>query len=131
MIDNNILSISNALLKEKKDWEKVNSEQKKQFFFIFNRFFSKKYLDFSFLLNHNLTDKEVSMDLWYEFMKNKPYPKWFWSKSEIESTSELSDNDYNLLLKNLEIKKDELDFLIKNHNKEILEELTYFKKIKN
>jgi len=103
MIENNILAISNAMFKNKNDWGKVTEEQKKQFFFIFNRYFSKKYLDLAQSLNHKETDNSVAMDLWYEFMKNKPYPQWFWSKSpKSDSKEEISDKDISELQKKLE-----------------------------
>lgn len=130
MIENNLLAISNVIFKNKKDWSKVTSEQKEQFFFIFNRLFSKKYPNISFLLNDKLVDKESSMELWFEFMKNEPYPQWFWSKPQSKILNEsLSDKEYELLIKHFGIKNDELNFLIKHHNQEIIEELNYLKKL--
>ena len=39
MIENNILALSNAMFRNK-TWGDVKDEQKEQFFFIFNRYFS-------------------------------------------------------------------------------------------
>ena len=130
MIENNLLAISNVVFKNKKDWSKVTTDQKEQFFFIFNRLFAKKYSDLSFLLNDKLVDKESSMDLWFEFVRNQPYPQWFWSKPQLKKTEdEISEKDCELLMKHLDIKFDELYFLIKHHNKELIEELNYLKKL--
>ena len=130
MIANNLLAISNVIFKNKKDWSKVTKEQKDQFFFIFNRLFAKKHPNLSLLLNDKMVDKELSMDLWFEFMKNKPYPQWFWSKPDLKKSDDcISDKDYELLMKHFDIKNDELNFLIKHHNQEIIEELNYLKKL--
>lgn len=129
MIENNVLAISNAMFKNKKDWEKVSDEQKEQFSFIFNRYFSKKYPELCFLLNHKETNKVTSMNLWFEFMKNKPYPQWFWSKPKSEDPkTELTDKDIIELQKKLDFKREEIDFIIKHHKEEIIEELEYLKK---
>jgi hypothetical protein len=130
MIDNNILAISNVMFRDKKDWSKVTDEQKEQFFFIFNRYFSKKYSMESQLLNDKDIDKIIGMDLWFEFMKTQPYPKWFWSKAKEEKTKgDISEKEFKRLLSHLQIKSEELDFLIKHHKDEIIEELEYLKKL--
>lgn len=130
MIENNILAISNVMFRNKEDWSKVSDDQKDQFFFIFNRYFSKKYPMESQLLNSKSIDKTIGMDLWFNFMKSKPYPKWFWSKSKEEkSKSDISAQEIKRLLIHLQIKSEELDFLIKHHKDEIIEELEYLKKI--
>ena len=129
MIENNILSISNVMFRNKEDWSKVSDDQKDQFFFIFNRYFSKKYPIESQLLNSKSIDKTIGMDLWFHFMKSKPYPKWFWSKStEKSEKEEFSEKELLMLRQYLDIKSEELDFLIKHHKDEIIEELEYLKK---
>ena len=130
MIDNNILAVSNVMFKDKKDWNKVSLDQKEQFFFIFNRYFSKRHLDKSFLLNHKDIDKSTSMELWFEYYKDKSYPKWFWSKSpKQESNETISEKDLLLLKKHLDLGDNELSFLIKHHRAEIIEEIEYLKKL--
>jgi hypothetical protein len=82
------------------------------------------------LLNSKNIDKSIGMDLWFEFMKTQPYPKWFWSKPKEEKTKgDISEKEFKRLLSYLEIKSEELDFLIKHHKDEIIEELEYLKKI--
>lgn len=128
MIENNILAISKVMFTNKNDWKKVTVEQKEQFFFIFNRYFSKKYPDLSSLLNDGNQEKVVGMDLWFEFMKDKSYPQWFWSKAT-KNSEEFSDKETSQLLQHLDINEQELNFLIKHYKQEIIEELDYLKKL--
>lgn len=123
-----IIDIANAMFRNRKDWSSIIDEDKEKFFFIFNRYFSKKYLDQSYLLNLKSTNKSESMDLWFHFMKDKPYPNWFWSKSSKEK-SEMSEKDYKLLLLKLNIKESDLDYLINKFPDFIKEELKYYKQL--
>jgi len=129
-IESNILAISKCMFQERKNWEFVTDEQKELFFFIFNRYFSKKYPHLSQLLNDKMIDKVTGMNLWFHFMDGKPYPKWFWSKSERNnSKNDFTDKDKEVLLKSFGIKDQELDFLIQNHFEEVKEELKYIKEM--
>ena len=69
----------------------------------------------------------MAMDTWYYFMMNEPYPKDFWSKSEKEK-SELSDKEFKMLLKHLSIKREDIEYLIRNYPDFLKEELEYLKK---
>ena len=129
IIDDNLLAVFNAMIKNKEDWNYVTDDQKEKFFFIINRNFSKIYPEKSQLLNLKNIDKVAAMDTWYYFMYNKPYPKCFWSKSEKIQKSDISDKDYKLLLRSLRIKDIDLDYLIENNQEFIREELKYFKQI--
>jgi two-component system phosphate regulon sensor histidine kinase PhoR len=52
-------------------------------------------------------NKEVGTDLWYEYMKTKPYPQWFWSKAKEDSSKkEFTDKELFELQKKLDLKKD-------------------------
>jgi len=128
IIDNNVLAISKCMFQERKNWKFVTDEQKELFFFIFNRYFSKKYPQLSQLLNDKTTDKVAGMDLWFHFMEDKPYPKWFWSKSEKSKDDSLfTEKEVNSLLSRFDIKKEELYLLIKYHLDDVKEELKYIK----
>jgi hypothetical protein len=124
-----IIDVANALFTNKQDWSKITDEDKDKYFFIFNRYFAKKYVKESQLLNLKNIDKVLAFDTWYYFMLNKPYPKWFWSKSEKAEKSDISEKDYKLLLQKLHIKDLDLDYLIKHHLDFIKEEIKYYKQI--
>ena len=121
--------VGNAMFYKKGDWVNVPDEEKESCFFIFNRYFAKKYPEMSQLLNLKTINKVTAMNLWYEFMLDKPYPNWFWSKSDKTEKSVIGDKDYKLLLQKLKIKDLDLDYLIMNHFDFIKEELKYYKSI--
>ena len=127
----NLKLVADAMFSNKVKWEDISDEEKELCFFIFNRYFSKRFLEKSQLLNLKTIDKVTSMDLWYSFMKGKPYPNWFWSKIEKVEKSEISNIDYKLLLQKLKIKDLDLDYLIEHHIDFIKEELVYIKKLIN
>lgn len=126
-----LIDVANAMFKDKKNWEGISSEDKEKFFFIFNRYFSKKYPEKSQLLNDKLIDKVSALDTWYLFMLNIPYPKWFWSKSESSKTKpEISEDEITQLMIELDLKKEDIEILIKYYPKLIKEELKYYKDAK-
>jgi hypothetical protein len=121
--------VGNAMFYKKGDWVNVPDEEKESCFFIFNRYFAKKYPEKAQLLNLKTINKVTAMNLWYQFMLDKPYPNWFWSKSDKTEKSVISDKDYKLLLQKLKIKDLDLDYLIMKHFEFIKEELKYYKSI--
>jgi prolyl oligopeptidase PreP (S9A serine peptidase family) len=127
-IDDNLLAITNTIFKNKSDWKWVTDEQKEAYFFIINRMMSKKYPTKAQLFNIKNIDKVSSMNLWYQFMLDKPYPKWFWSKSKKENSS-ISEKDFKLLISKLKIKDLDLHYLIEKHFDFIKEELNYYKSL--
>jgi len=128
IIDNNVLAVSKCMFQERKNWKFVTDEQKEIFFFIFNRYFSKEFPYLAQLLNDKTTDKVAGMDLWFHFMEGKPYPRWFWSKGEKSKGDSLfTEKEYDCLLSKFDIKKEELDILIKYHLDDVKEELKYIK----
>lgn len=121
-----LIDVANAMFRNKSEWVKITDEDKEKNFFIFNRYFSKKFPDKSQLLNSKNVDKVSSMDIWYYFMLNKPYPNWFWSKSSKEKPI-IPNKDFKMLLGKLKIKDLDLHYLIENHFDFIKEELKYYK----
>lgn len=113
----------------KSGWNKITDEEKEKFFFIFNRYLAKKYPKEAQLLNLKTIDKVLALNLWYNFMLTKPYPKWFWSKSEKGEKLEIPEKDFKLILIKLKLKKEDLEYLIDKHLDFIKEELKYFKSI--
>lgn len=124
-----ITDVANALFTNKEKWSMISDEDKEKFFFIFNRYFAKKYPEQAQLLNLKNIDKVSAFDTWYYFMLRKPYPKWFWSKAEKSEKSEISEKEYKLILQKLKIKNIDLDYLIDNHLDFVKEELKYYKQI--
>jgi hypothetical protein len=106
-----LIDVFKALV-SKSDWSKITDDDKIKNFFIINRYMSKKYLERAQLLNLKTIDKVSALDLWHYFIKDKPYPNWFWSKGEKAKKSEIPDKDYRLLLQNLKVKDIDLDYLI-------------------
>jgi len=123
-----LIDVANAMFRNKKDWKNITDLDKERFFFIFNRYFSKKYTTKSQLLNNKNIDKSSSLDLWYYYMLDKPYPNWFWSKSPKFDKSELDDKDFKLLFEKMGLnKEDDLIYLIQNYPDIIMEELKFYK----
>lgn len=125
-----LFDVVNALFKKTNDWNNISDDDKINNFFIINRFLSKKYPEKAQLLNSKNINKLASIELWYHFLKKEPYPKWFWSKSPKNKSSEkikISNKDQELLLRKLRIKNWELIYLIDKHPKFIKEELKYYK----
>ncbi len=125
----NLKLVADAIFTNKVNWCDIPDEEKESCFFVFNRYFAKKYPEKSQLLNLKTIDKITAMNLWFNFMKGKPYPNWFWSKSEGKEKSEIPDKDYKTLLQKLRIKDLDLNYLIENHFDFIKEELNYYKKL--
>jgi len=129
-IEDNLLAITNAMFKTKSDWQYVTDEQKEKWFFIINRNFAKKYPEKSQLFNLKTINKVTSLDIWYSFMNDKPYPNWFWSKTPSNEKTKISNTDFLSLKRRFNIKDSDLDFLIEKQFDFIKEELTYLKKLK-
>lgn len=125
----NLKLVADAIFTNKVKWEDIPDEEKETSFFIFNRYFAKKYPELSQLLNLKTIDKLAAMELWYHFFKNKPYPQWLWSKSEKSSKSDISEVDFKLLLQKMKIKDIDLQYLIDNYLDVVKEELNYYKKL--
>lgn len=127
----NLLDVANAMLKDKKNWSKISDKEKEDNFFIINRFFSKKYPEKSKLLNNKLINKVSAMDTWYIFMLDKPYPKWFWSKSDKKSKSDnISESEINFLLEEYSINSSDLELLMKYYPDIVNEEIKYYRDVK-
>lgn len=124
-----LIDVVSALLRKSNNWDKISDEEKSLNFFIVNRYLSKKYPEKAQLLNLKSIDKVLAMELWFNFMREQPYPSWFWSKSNTVDKPELSSKDYKLLLIKLNIKPDDLNYLLNKQPDFIKEELLYLKKI--
>jgi hypothetical protein len=124
-----LIDVFNAMLKNKRDWVKITSDDKEKFSFIFNRYFSKKYIEQAALMNIKGIDKVLVMDLWYNFMLTQPFPKWFWSKSEKTEKPKITEKEFKMLTIKLKVKPDDINYLIDKHPEFIKDELDYYKKL--
>ena len=125
----NLKLVADAMFTNKVKWEDLPDEEKETTFFVFNRYFAKKYPELSQLLNLKTIDKLAAMDLWCYYFRNKPYPQWLWSKTESKDKSDISEKDFKLLQEKLKLKDLDLQYLIDNHLDIIKEELKYFKNL--
>jgi len=123
-----LIDVANAMFRNKKNWKNITDLDKEKYFFIFNRYFSKKYPTKSQILNNKNIDKSSALDLWYYFMLDKGYPDWFWSKSPKFEKSDISDIDFKLLFLKLGLNKEQdLIYLLEKYPDIIQEELKFYK----
>lgn len=124
--------VANAMFRNRSNWNNISDDEKSEFFFIFNRYFSKKYPEKAQLLNIKGIDKVACMNLWFHFMYDKPYPDWFWSKNTKESDKDkekISDKDIKLLMIKMNITEFDLLYLLDHYTEFVLEELKYYKSL--
>lgn len=124
-----LIDVFNAMLKNKKDWVKITNDDKEKFSFIFNRYFSKRYIKQAAFMNLKGIDKVLVMDLWYNFMLTQPFPKWFWSKSDKVDKPKITEKELKLLTIKLKVKPDDINYLIDKYPEFIKDELDYYKKL--
>jgi hypothetical protein len=126
----NILEISKIMFKDRHKWNTVTDKEKQLSFFIYNRYFSKRYHSLAQLLNSKEMDYALGMDLIYHYLKDKPYPNWFWSKSDKtkDKNKLFTEKDYKKLMEVFSIKMDEVEILIEYYPDIVKEELDYINK---
>ncbi len=121
-----LTDITNILFNKKELWYTIPDEVKEQYFFIINRYLSKIYPKQAQLLNDKSIDKIMSMDTWYAFLLNKPYPRDMWSKSNNKSEKDLfSTKEINSIKAEYGFTEDEIDLLIKYNLEEFKEEVKF------
>jgi len=123
-----LIDVANAMFKNRSQWNSISDFDKERFAFIFNRYFSKRYVKQSLFLNNKSLDKVEILNLWFAFMSDKVYPNWFWSKSEKKKISSLDKSDFQLLFQKLNLNKvEDLEYLIDHFPDLIQEELKFYK----
>lgn len=123
-----LIDVANAMFKKRSDWKNISDFDKERFAFIFNRYFSKRYTEYSHFLNFKNMDKVELLNLWFAFMSDKSYPDWFWSKSEKKKDIRFDKSDFQLLFQKFNLNKTEdLEYLIENFPDLIKEELKFYK----
>lgn len=81
-VEDNILAVTNAMLKDRRMWQHVTRRQKEEFFFIVNRLLSRRLPDVAAALNDRHGDKAAAMDAWFALFEGRPYPSWMWAKRQ-------------------------------------------------
>ncbi len=126
MINDTLFDVANVLIKDKHLFLELNDSLKEKYFFIINRYLSKGFPEFSSELNYKKIDKSLAFDAWYYFLYDKPYPKWFWSKSpKIEQEDDMKDKDKMMLIKYYDIRLEDLSYLVKWSPKQVKEDLKW------
>jgi hypothetical protein len=132
MAQKTILQVANAIFKNPNDWKQIEDSDKKTYFFIFNRYMSKKYPEEAQFLNDKLQDEIAGMNLIHAFLSRKPYPRWFWSKSEKKAEKKsYSVKEISELKNRFDLIDAELEILTMYHQAEVKEELKYISDLKN
>lgn len=121
--------VADAMFTNRYKWDKISDIEKESCFFIFNRYFSKKYPHLSQLINLKNMDRLTGINLWFHFMEGKSYPSWFWSKTTHQKEDTLSESEIKLLIRRLELDYDDITYLYSNHKEILLSELKYYKSL--
>lgn len=126
-IENNLLSVSNCLFKNRSDYQYLTNKHKIDNFFIIRRYLSKLEPELFLKINNKNIDPILGMDLIFYYFKDKKYPHYMWSKSKIIKEKEKIPKDDLLLLNKLDVDQHELFLLKKFFPKELESELKYYK----
>jgi len=134
----NLKEVINCLIKDRSNYRKLSLKDKEDNFFIINRLLSKKYTIFANKLNLKNIDKSLALDVWFIFLGGEikngnidfRFWKWFWSKSPKEKIdNNLSEKDNKYLIERLDIDQEDLNFLLKFYEEDVMDEMKYFKKL--
>lgn len=121
-------TIVNIIFTNKKDWSKLNDQDKETFFFIFNRYMSKKFPKQAQFFNDKSIDKATAMDVWFSFLqKETRLPIWFWRGPTKKKDPTIKD--WKVVLDFWECSKDDIYLLCEMFPKELKEEIKRIQKI--
>lgn len=107
-VDNHLLAVFKAMVSDRYMWQYVTDQQKADFFFIINRYMSKKEHRIAQMLNRKGIDPVLGMDLLFNYFDKKPYPGWFWSKSDKKPSNGPSKAEKAIVMKHYEISEREI-----------------------
>jgi len=130
------ITLANIIFKDKDKYKFITDEEKEDSFFMLNRKFAYKYLRKAQFFNNKNINKSSSLDIWYQifYKTTNGTPDWWWktkqpSKNKIKS--EFNNNDLNLIIDYYEIKKSDIEFLIKYYSQDLKDDIKRLKKFKN
>jgi len=88
----NFKTIVDTVYVKKSQYTYLTNEDKEKFFFIFNRYMSKKYPIQAQFFNKPNIDKASAMDIWFQFLsKEIRVPFWFWRGKTKKTTPKTKD----------------------------------------
>jgi hypothetical protein len=124
-IENNILAVTNAMLKDPASWPHVTKAQKEEFFFVINRLLARRFPAQAAALNSRHLDKAAAMDAWHALLAGRPYPSWMWSKRARAA------EDAGALAEMHGLHPSDVETLARTHPEELAEETKNATKEKN
>ena len=126
MINDTLLDAFRVLTKDRSQFCELTDDFKDKYFFIINRYLSKKYFKFAQELNNKKIDKPTGFDMWFYFLEKQPYPKWFWSKSaKKDKIGDIKEKDKISLMKLYNIEMRDIEYIMKWFPKEVKQDLKW------
>jgi hypothetical protein len=122
------IDIINIIFEKKQEYINISDEDKENNFFIINRKFSRKYPQVGNMFNNKHVDKASVIDKWFRFFKNiYTTPGWYWgnkkNNKKTNNINVLSDDDITILREVYNLKKNDIDYLMKNFKSDLLKQL--------
>lgn len=124
-------SVMKKIFIDRSEYKNISIKDKESFFFIINRYITKRYPNVSISLNMKNINKSLALDLLFlKVNKDNYYHTWIWDRKKTKTAKgELSNSDISLLIKELELKDmSDIDLLYKTNREELIKTL---KEIKN
>jgi hypothetical protein len=125
-------TITDIFYHSKRDWKDVSSEEKERFFFIFNRYMSRKYPLHAQQFNFKGIDKAIAFNVWFVFFRQTiRRPDWFWPRAAASNKNkiDIAPKDMKTLVREYEIKEEDVLLLHKMYPKELRKDLLRINKI--
>ena len=125
--------IVDYIFRDKQNYNKLTVDDKKKFFFIINRKFAREYPRHAQHLNIKNIDESSALDVWYYFFIKKRVintPDWYWFKlsTKREKTTKYKNDEIEFIKNYYDIDDHGIDYLIKNHQNELEEEIKKYRK---
>jgi len=123
-------TIVTFMFQNKNKWNELSNTDKETFFFIFNRYMSKKYPKQSQYFNDKNIDKATSMDIWFQFLKKETRtPFWFWKGATKRKEPDMKN--WQLLRDFYELEIKDIDVICEMFPNDVKEEIKRLELIKN
>lgn len=128
-----LIDFAKAFFGQNKKWGEVKDKDKKEYFFIVNRFLSIKYPIQAASMNYLKIDAASAMDVWYIFTSRfGKVPRWFWTKYKKEKKAKAwvpSEDALNLYKKINNIGNRDLEPILIYKRSELKKDLKKLQKV--